>query len=311
MAYSGEVVAIAAQTDRAKSYPLAVGVGYVCGLVLVNIGLTLTANWLDWTLYTLVRDLRWAAMVLWGVLLLWAILASFSTRGRGGQASPGTSARRLPLAAVRATRVDGAARRCVGRRVLSLIPSSPRWPVTSQQLALGAGPTRAFPQEDWSSPRSMHVGNGAGSTCHCPDRIISSSPRSAVRSSRWTVLRFWGSEIRRRRSGYPRRRIRPAPAGRRRISWQGFTGSCSPTGHRTMSCTPCSCWTPRYLTKPRPIPGRYLLPDETPSGTRQRRHLVLTCQRVGIAILACLLTVSLIDRAVREMARFPARLPDA
>ena len=250
MAYSGEVVAIAAQTDRAKPYPLAVGVGYVCGLVLVNIGLTLTANWLDWTLYTLVRDLRWAAMVLWGILLLWAILASFSTRGREA---------RLPLGHL----LDGSPWPRSARRVwmgllgvaaaavlLPLIPSSPRGLSLHSGPpgeSTGEGPSPRYvtqlafdgTSDAWSRGRpSVDLAGWVYAPLSGPYHFELTAVGS--RSSRWTVLRFWGSEIRRRRSGYPGRRIRPAPAGRRRISWQGFTGSCSPTGHRTMSCTPCS-----------------------------------------------------------------------
>ena len=40
---------------------------YLVVLAVISIALALAVNWLDWTVYTLVRDLPWTAVVAWGV----------------------------------------------------------------------------------------------------------------------------------------------------------------------------------------------------------------------------------------------------
>jgi hypothetical protein len=276
MAYSGEVVAIATQTDRAKPYPLAVGVGYVCGLVLVNIGLTLTANWLDWTLYTLVRDLRWAAMVLWGILLLSAILASFSTRGREA---------RLPLGHL----LDGSPWPRSARRVwmgllgvaaaavlLPLIPSSPRGLSLHSGPpgeSTGEGPSPRYvtqlafdgTSDAWSRGRpSVDLAGWVYAPLSGPYHFELTAVGSTLLEVDGVALLGFGDQEAKVRIPWA-----TDPSGARRAAADLVAGF-----HRiVLSYRPPDDvmyavlrWTPRYLTKPRPIPGRYLLPDETPSG---------------------------------------------
>ena len=67
-------------------------------------------------------------------------------------------------------------------------------------------------------------------------------------------------------------------------------------------------WFPPYHSRPRQIPPRYLLPDETSPEIRQWRGLVLAGQRLGIVLLVSLLVVRLVG-VVRRFGGFVATPP--
>ena len=310
---------LASARDRARASHVAAGLGLVVALVLAALGFQLVVNRLDWALYTLVRDLRWAAFLLWAGLLVWSLLAS----------------------------VSGAVRR-VGLPLGRLLDPSP-WPRGAHRAWVGALALAAIavlvPALLRPSPRgvSLHVGQAwSSAAAEVPARTVprfaflgAPSPPSerplGVVMAGWTYapapgpyhfeLTAYGDalvEI----DGRPLLGLGQHgakletnwvtdPSGARRAMISLAAGFHrvrllyrQPADRAHLALR----WLAPYQTRPRQIPLRYLLPDGTSPETREGRALALAGQRLGIVLLVSLLVVRLVGIARRLGRPAMARL---
>jgi hypothetical protein len=290
--------------------------GCVVGLVLAGVGLGLVVNRLDWTFYTLVHDLRWAAFLLWAALLGWAALASVSSAVRRAG---------LPLG-----------------RLLDPAP----WPRAPHRvwvalLALAAIAV-LLPAMFRSSPRGVSLRAGqawSSAVAEVPARTVARFAYQAAQSTRperplsvvltgWTYapvsgpyhfeLTSYGDalvEI----DGYPllgfgdhgatlKTNWATDPSGARRAMMHLRAGF-----HRVRllyrqpddRAHVALRWFAPHQTRPRRIPPRYLLPDGTSPETLQWRARVLAAQRLGVVVLVSLLVFRLVGIA-RRVGHFAA-----
>jgi hypothetical protein len=299
--------------------PVAVAVGCVVALALAGVGLGLVVNRLDWALYTLVRDLPWAAFALWAGLLVWSGLASASSAVRRAG---------LPL----------------GR----LLDPSP-WPRVAHRvwvvLVVLTAAAALLPSVLRPSPRGVSLGVGQSWSAagpEVPGRAVPSfafrgaSPPRAERPlsvvlTGWTYAPLSGPyhfELASYGDALVEIDDRPLlglgqhgatlvtnwvtdPSGARRAQVQLETGFHrvrllyrQPDAHAHAALR----WLPPYHSRPRQIPLRYLLPDGTSPDVLQGRTWALTGQRVGIVLLVSLLVVRLAGIARRLGSPVVARL---
>ena len=301
---------LASARDRPSASHVAAGLGCVVMLVLAALGLQLLVNRLDWALYSLVRDLRWAAFLLWAGLLAWAALASAS----------------------------GAVRRA-GLPLGRLLDPSP-WPRAAHRVwvAVLALATIAvlLPAVFRPSPRGVSLRLGqdwSSAAAEAPASVVprfelrgaspagSERPLSVVMAG-WTYAPVPGAytfeltaygdalvEI----DGQPLLGLgnhgatlqtpwATDPSGARRAMTQLRAGFHQvrllyrrPADRAHLALR----WFAPYQARPRQIPLRYLLPAGTSPETRQWRAMALAGQRLGLFLLVSLLVVRLVGIARR------------
>ena len=293
--------------------PVAVGVGCVVALVLVSFGLAQASNMVSWTLYTLAGDLYVPALLLWVALLLWAGVASVSDRVRRAGLPFGCLLGAPPCSRiVRWTWLGLIAVAAAAALFPGMVPSSRRG------LTLRVG-------QPWRSTAAADAGRLV-TRLTLGDRVPAWSPAPHVALSGWIFAPVSGEyhfELAARGDallevdGAPfmgvgdhgveiSRGWATDPSGARRAEGRldrGFHQIAlfyrpgeGPAGLRLR-------WTAPDVTRPRPIPVRYLLPDGTPPEARQWRARALTCRRIGLAALAGLIAVPLSGLAARAIAR--------
>ena len=293
-----------------RGRPEAVGLGCVLGLVGASVALELAVDQLDWTLYTLVQDLRWAAIGLWAALLLWAGLAAASgavrrlelLRPLGGAPRP-RAVRRvwaagLALAALlvllpwlvpvppRGLSLRG------GQAWGSAAPGVPATRVRGLQLDGAERRARAMPVAltGWIfAPVSgaYHFRLAAAGDARLE---IDGAPLLGLGEHQATIETRWATD----------------PDGARRAETRlgaGFHRIA--VFYRTREDAPRLSvrWTPPLLTRYRQVPVRYLLPDDTSTRARRGRAGLLTGARLGIVTLVVLLMLRLGAGVASRLAR--------
>jgi hypothetical protein len=299
--------------------PVAAGLGCVVILVLASLGLQLVVNRLDWTLYTLVRDLRWAAFLLWAGLLAWSALASASSAVRRAGVPLGRllDPQPWPRAAHRAW-IAILALAGIAVLIPAVLRPSPRgvslrvdevWSSVASDVPArnvsqfafhGASPERS------ERPLSVVMVGWTYAPVPGPYHFVLTAnwdalvevdgyPLVGLGGHGATLKTAWATD----RSG-ARRAMIQLGAGFHRV--------------RLLYRQPAELadlalrWIAPYQTRPLGIPARYLLPGETSPETLRWRVLALTGQRLGVVVLVSLLVVRLVGFGRRLGALVEPRL---
>jgi hypothetical protein len=285
--------------------PVAAGLACVVTLILAAVGLQLIANRLDWTLYALVHDLRWAAFALSVPLFLWSALASVSSAVWRAGLPLGRLLDPLPWPRV-PHRVWVALLVLAGIAVLIpvVFRPSPRgvslrvgqaWPPVAAEVPARGASRFAFhgaapPRPE--RPLSVVMAGWTYAPVSGPYHFeltanwdalveVDDYPLVGLGSHGATIETPWATDP----SG-ARRTVIQLRAGFHRVRL--LYRQPAELAHVALR------WVAPYQTRAMPIPPRYLLPDETSSETLRWRARALGGQRLGMVVLVSLLVLRLV-----------------